>query len=562
MGIDNLIYSKAFDRFLLQMKQLEEPFPEELQTILDEVCRLLHIGKIEVAFYENSYFEKMNQGDFVVIYQDGNVDESRMYSQRETTGKGNVVFYKAYHRLEGEDWDAVEIEKIQVLLSMMFLFNGRSRLMKLAERMTFYDRDLELPNMAYFKRLAGGISAKGEFDNYIVCFFNLSRFAAVNQQLGRAIATTVMKKFIIQLQDMLGADGTVCRVGGDNFVSIFRKEQLDSVIEFLQGMPIVHNEATNERVVIRANAGYYIVKEKNLSVDLAIDRAHIACQSAKKVSGKAYMFYDENLKNRRDYMNFIESTFQEALEKEEFFVYYQPKVLLRDYRLAGAEALCRWKHDGKIIPPNDFIPILEQDNAICQLDFYMLERVCRDIRRWLDTNRTVVRVSVNMSRRHMGDPELLHKIISIIDKYNVPHEYIEIELTETMTDVGFYDLKTIVCGLKEQGIYTSVDDFGVGYSSLNLIRQVPWDVIKIDKSFVPEQMKQSSVKYIMLRHLLSMIRDMGLKCIVEGVETVEQVRILKENHCYYAQGYYFDRPLVIEEFEKRLDSLDYVPAEE
>ncbi|MGN0437244.1 MAG: EAL domain-containing protein [Lachnospiraceae bacterium] len=559
MGIDNLIYSKAFDRFLLAMKELDETFPDELQRILDEVCSLLHIAQIEVVFYENVHMEQLQHGETVVLYQKNDVDRVRVFSQRETTSKGNVIFYNAYQQSGDDDWDSQVLEKIQVLLSMIFLFNGRTRLVKIAEKATFYDKDLELPNLVYFKKYASGVMEKGEWNQYIVSFFNLNRFSMVNHQLGRALATTVMKKYILQLQDLLGDVGIVCRVGGDNFITAFRQEQLDMVTEYLQGMPIVHNELSNERVVIRANAGYFIVKENDLSVDIAIDRAHMACYSAKNSVSKSYVFYDDNLKKKREHSNFVERNFQDALENEEFLVYYQPKVLLRNYRLAGAEALCRWKHDGKIIPPDEFISVLEQDNSICKLDFYVLEKVCKDIRRWMDTKRNVVRVSVNMSRRHMGDPELLHKIIAIIDKYQVPHEYIEIELTETLSDVGFCDLKNIVCGLKQEGIYTSVDDFGVGYSSLNLIRQVPWDVVKIDKSFVPEQMKKSSVKYIMLRHLLSMIQDMGLRCIVEGVETVEQVRLLKENNCYYAQGYYFDRPLVVDEFEKRLDALDEKP---
>ena len=154
------------------------------------------------------------------------------------------------------------------------------------------------------------------------------------------------------------------------------------------------------------------------------------------------------------------------------------------------EALCRWIKDKTIIPPNDFIPILEINTDICQLDFYMLDHVCKDIRRWLDEGKEVVRVSVNFSRKHLIDVNVLEKIIATIDKNNVPHEYIEIELTETTTDVLFSDLRRVVCGLQEQGIWTAVDDFGVGYSSLNLIRDLPWNVLKIDKSFVPTNVEE------------------------------------------------------------------------
>lgn len=189
------------------------------------------------------------------------------------------------------------------------------------------------------------------------------------------------------------------------------------------------------------------------------------------------------------------------------------------------------------------------------LDFYMLEHVCRDIRRWLDEGKEVVTISVNLSRVHMGDMDLLQNILAIIDKYQVPHRYIEIELTETGTDVGFEHLKTLVSGLRSQGISTSVDDFGTGYSSMNLIRELPWNVLKIDKSFLPGKSDDDRQKRVMFRHLVALAQDMEIECIVEGVENVEQIKLLKESNCYLAQGFYFDRPLAVTEFEQKLTEI-------
>lgn len=251
----------------------------------------------------------------------------------------------------------------------------------------------------------------------------------------------------------------------------------------------------------------------------------------------------------------VEDMFPQAIKNEEFLVYYQPKVLLNSYKLTGAEALCRWKHDGKLVPPGDFIPVLENSHLICELDFYMLDHVCRDIRGWLDTNKPVVKISVNLSRRNIGTPNLLEKIVAIIDKYKVPHELLEIELLESATELNDEDLEELVNGFRTNGVSIAVDDFGTGFSSLALIRNLPWDVIKIDRSLLPEKPDERSERYTMLKHLLSMLYDMGFKCVVEGVETAEQVRMLKDNHCYVAQGFYFDRPLPKEEFETRLNAL-------
>lgn len=250
------------------------------------------------------------------------------------------------------------------------------------------------------------------------------------------------------------------------------------------------------------------------------------------ISQMAYKSYKELEKCRESelaaksqaaFMMNVNTESSDAIANEEFVVYYQPKVHLQKYTITGAEALCRWIHDGEMMPLAQFIPILEQNKAICTLDFYMLEHICRDMRQWLDECRELVKVSVNLSRRHMGDPELLNHIISIIDKYEVPHQYIEIELTETTTDVDFYDLKAIVFGLQKQKISTLVDDFGVGYSSLNLIKKLPWNVIKIDKSFL-EHDENNLSNYIMLKQVIIM-----------------------------AQDFYFDKPLPKEEFLKRIE---------
>ena len=254
-------------------------------------------------------------------------------------------------------------------------------------------------------------------------------------------------------------------------------------------------------------------------------------------------------------ITFIQNLFPEALEKEEFLVYYQPKVYLTDYRLAGAEALCRWLHGDELIPPGSFIPVLEQSNAICALDFYMLDHVCQDIRKWLDEGRDVVSVSVNLSRCNFDNKNLLNDVLNTIDMHNVPHQYIEIELTETAIDINLKDLKELVFGLQGHGISVAVDDFGTGYSSLNLVRELPWNIIKIDKSFLEENEDAPEQNRVMLKHIIAMSHEMGISSIVEGVETFEQVKMLKESNCLMAQGFCFDMPLPKEIFEERLAQL-------
>ncbi len=246
--------------------------------------------------------------------------------------------------------------------------------------------------------------------------------------------------------------------------------------------------------------------------------------------------------------------FPEAIKNEEFLVFYQPKVSLKDYSLAGAEALCRWKHDGELIAPFRFIPKLEEGQDICTLDFYMLEHVCSDIENWLKEGKEVVRISVNLSRRHFVNEHLLEDILEIINRYDFPNELIEIELSETSTYVDFNEMRKMVTGLEREGINTTIDDFGMGYSSLNLLRELPWNTLKLDRSLLPTALDEGASITVILQHVIAMAQTLGIECIAEGVETVEQINILKNKNCFLAQGFYFDRPLEKEVFERKLSS--------
>ena len=256
----------------------------------------------------------------------------------------------------------------------------------------------------------------------------------------------------------------------------------------------------------------------------------------------------------------VQQEFLDALNNHEFVPYYQPKVDVTNGRIVGGEALCRWFRDGKMIPPIDFIPALERTNDICKLDMYMLEYVCQNQRAWLDggEDRKLVPMSINFSRKHIMNLDFPNAVERIMDKYRIPHYAIEVELTETISDVEFSDIRRVVSSFHEKGINTSIDDFGMGYSSLNLIREIPWNVLKVDKSFVPRDGEdENTISNLMFKHVISLARDLGLECVIEGVETVNQLEVLRRNGCNIAQGYFFDRPLPKEEFEARLDRKVY-----
>lgn len=244
--------------------------------------------------------------------------------------------------------------------------------------------------------------------------------------------------------------------------------------------------------------------------------------------------------------------FPKALEQEEFLVYYQPKVSLPENRLCGCEALVRWLREGKIVPPMEFLPVLEREGSICALDFYVFEKVCCDIRKWLDTGIEPVRISVNFSKVHLHNLQLAEDIIAVMEKYSVDSKYIEIELTETLSYENYQTLIKFVDAMKKKGIHTSIDDFGTGYSSLNLLKDLNVDIIKLDKSFLQNIEKRNKQDEIVIKNIVNMVKELDMEVIAEGVETFDQADFLRNINCCMAQGFLYDRPLPQKEFQKRL----------
>ena len=243
-----------------------------------------------------------------------------------------------------------------------------------------------------------------------------------------------------------------------------------------------------------------------------------------------------------------------ALEKGEFVPYYQPKVNSRTKKLVGAEALVRWIHAGHLVSPAEFIPVMEHNNIICLLDYYMLEHVCADIAAWLSAGLTVPVISVNFSRRNLQNEQIAQDIDAIVTKHQVPRSLIEIEITETTDEFSTAIVKSFVDELHRLGYRVSIDDFGCGSSSLNILREITFDTLKIDKSFVDRQYAKD---LIILGFIIKMARAINLEIIAEGVEQLSQLENLFSMGCEIIQGYYFDKPLPHDDFQERVATLDY-----
>lgn len=555
MIFDYKAYSRLLNEFIIEGEKIEQYRGPAFNKILEPICKFLRISRISSAVFDSTCDSAIIKSAPHIYYDDGNADSTRVLKFTETNMRAGKATYIFMQSKSGQDWSDEEVQQIEAFEKLIYTFCDRSYASTIAKDLSMLDNDLMVYPLTFFLATVKNLIRQGRIGEFGGVYFNLRHFSSINDRFGRDCATNIMRLFIHGIQEKILYEECICRVGGDNFVVLFKKDNLNIIKNYLSGMPITFNDV-DETVTVTTTAGYYMIPEATESATDVMDRISTAYQLAKSVYKRPFLFYDDEIMQHQTHVKEIEMMFPSAIENEEFKVFYQPKTQLNNYQLAGAEALCRWFRNGKVISPGEFIPVLEGSKAICTLDFYMLDHVCRDIRRWLDEGREAVKVSVNLSRLHLGDEDLLESILRIIDKYKVPHHFIEIELTETTTDVDYKELKKIVYGLREQDISTSVDDFGVGYSSLNLIREMPWNVLKIDKSFLPTQEEEDKdpSKVKMLRHIITMSQDLGLECIVEGVETAEQVKLLKDCKCYLAQGFYFDRPLPVKEFEQKLES--------
>ncbi|WP_028510278.1 EAL domain-containing protein [Ruminococcus sp. NK3A76] len=299
--------------------------------------------------------------------------------------------------------------------------------------------------------------------------------------------------------------------------------------------------------------GGFFAKRKNVDTETDFINASAACATLADNSGNAVMFYNDKLVEEQKWINTVTQTQQKALDNEEFIVYYQPKYDPRTHELRGAEALIRWQSpEYGFLSPYKFIPIFENNGFITKIDHYMISHVARDQRKWLDLGLKCVPVSVNVSRAHFIESDLAEQIRDIVDAEGTPHEYIEIELTES----AFFDDKDAMVEtinrLKGYGFAVSMDDFGSGYSSLNSLKDMPLDVLKLDAEFFRGEAADTERGELVVSEAIRLAKNLDMRTVAEGVEVKEQVEFLASQGCDMIQGYYFAKPMPHDEYEERI----------
>ena len=251
-----------------------------------------------------------------------------------------------------------------------------------------------------------------------------------------------------------------------------------------------------------------------------------------------------------EYRKILEKRLKDGMAKKEFAIYLQPKFYVCTEELAGAEALVRWNRDGELVMPNIFIPLLEKYELITELDTYVLENICELQQQWRKQGYNIVPISVNESRLHLYNEHHISELIDLVNKYNVQPNTIELEMTETTVVHNIELAKEAERNVHKLGFTVSMDDFGTGYSSFSMLKNINIDVLKMDKSFFDDVLESKRGK-IIIEAIIEMAHKLGIKVVAEGIENEEQVDYLKKINCDIIQGYYFEKPITIDEFEEK-----------
>ncbi|MBQ2258217.1 MAG: EAL domain-containing protein [Lachnospiraceae bacterium] len=373
--------------------------------------------------------------------------------------------------------------------------------------------------------------------------FDIRRFKIINDLYGEKFGDEILLFVKEKLKELCNDRQFFMNPSGDVFMVVTEYDDEQMLMDFIK--TIESGLTSFKNVKLQLTFGVYSIEDKNMEIRQMEDRAAIARMAAKTNVLTNVLFYKEQFKELLYTRKFIEENMHAAVEEKQFQMYLQPKYSISQNKIVGAEALVRWTHPERgMVYPNEFIPIMEENGFIKIVDYYIWGEACRFIKKCAEVGITDCPISVNVSRHHLKDVEFMSVLADDIRENQIDKSLLELEITETVNDLK---ISQVAMQLKEGGFTLLMDDFGSGYSSLNVLLETPFDVIKLDKKFMDNMMASEKGKLI-LEYVVSMAEKLGLGLLAEGVETKEQVELLRKIGCDKVQGYYFAKPMPQEEF--------------
>ena len=409
-----------------------------------------------------------------------------------------------------------------------------------------YDRLTGLYTKEFFyQRVRERLQKNPETEYTIICT-NIENFKLYNDYFGVSAGDYLLKEMADLLRETSGEHAICGRFGADRFLCLQEreKEQKDRIRFSESNTLIIKN------VVMKW--GIYKITDRTVPVEQMCDWAQLAMDSIKGQYNRHFAIYDDALRAKLLREKLITDTMETALAQRQFIVYLQPKYSLCEECMAGAEALVRWIHpELGFISPGEFIPLFEKNGFISHLDQYVWEQVCALLCKWKEKGYSLLPISVNVSRADVYQIDLVNTLVEITQKYGVDPAYLHLEITESAYAENPDQIISTVSQLKKLGFIIEMDDFGSGYSSMNMLSQMKMDILKLDMKFIQNEMTKP-VDQSILKYIISMSHGIGLSVVAEGVETLEQHKRLREFGCDYVQGYYFAKPMPVQEYEELL----------
>lgn len=529
-----------------------------LEYINDGLCTLLGYGHEElVNLISTKPTELVQEKDYRDIV--GFIKDNREGTLTEKI--------QLFHHSGEKIWSAVKIRntsaidgkrKIYIVftdvseekMAELRLHDSMKKLRYQAER----DMLTGLYNRVTFCSKASEWMHQNPDENYLILFINIDRFKVINELLGTKSGDKLLVGFARLLQKRIKKEGVYSRFSADHFMVCMRKDYFEHDLDFFEELFDGKASWNPVKYPIQAHIGIYEVENIDDTVDTMCEKATMALQVIKGNYLQHWKYYNESIKTVLINEQELTNDMEEALLNREFVVYYQPIVDADTQKIVSAEALIRWNHHSKgLISPGVFIPIFEKNGFIAKLDMYVCEEICHFQAQRLRTGQFVVPISVNISRINFYNPDLNDIILGMLHQYGVTTNLVKIEVTESAYHDNPKDLLRAVKGFQNSGFKVLMDDFGSGYSSLNMLKDIQIDILKLDMKFL-DNLETSDVASNILFSIIQMAKAIHMETVAEGVETRAQYELLTSMGCDMIQGYYFSKPIQKKDFIKLLDA--------
>lgn len=420
--------------------------------------------------------------------------------------------------------------------------------------LAYYDSLTGLPNRLKFQHvLTDLLTQAGEQQQRLaVMFIDLNRFKQINDTLGHTAGDILLEKVAGRFTGILDESCSVFRLGGDEFVFVLEYETDEAPPAFAKRICSLFDtpiELGDSLLYTTISIGISVFPEHGSSLDEIVKKADMAMYIAKEQGTSSYYFFNQDMEDSLNEKMFLENGLRSALQEEQFFLVYQPKVSPATGGPVGFEALIRWMHPHLgVVPPGKFIPLAETSGMIVDIDLWALREACRQTKEWHDSGLPKIPVSVNLSAKHFYQGGLIRKIQWILFETGLDPQYLGLEITESVFIKQLEPVVETLTQLQNMGIQISIDDFGTGYSSLSQLQRLPISVVKLDRTFIRDT-EISEMKSSVVKAIIGLAHSMGLRVVAEGIETEQERKFYTSLKCDELQGFYFSKPLESKEFK-------------